>query len=99
MPDIQTSAEVADARLEFANGCVANVIASRISWEKMRRIRVLEPQRYESLDVIERRLEVAYPQELPHRKWPEIVTERVQIEPVKLLGAQIDVLCARRTNR
>jgi predicted dehydrogenase len=81
--------DIANARIEFDNGAVANVIASRVSREKMRRIRVFEHHRYQSLDFIEQRLDVAYPQEKPGAEWPEIVTERSQIEPVKPLDAEI----------
>ena len=82
--------DIANARLEFGNGAVANVIASRVSREKMRRIRVFEHHRYQSLDFIEQRLDIAYPQEKPGERWPEIVTERMAIEPVKPLDAEID---------
>ena len=82
--------DIANARLEFTNGAVANVIASRVSREKMRRIRVFEHHRYESLDFIEQRLDVAYPEKRPGQEWPEIVSERLQIEPVKPLDAEID---------
>ncbi|RMG32835.1 MAG: gfo/Idh/MocA family oxidoreductase [Gammaproteobacteria bacterium] len=89
--------DIANARLEFANGAVANVIASRVSRERMRRIRVFEHHRYQSLDFIEQTLDTAYPREKPGEEWPEIVTERVAIEPVKPLDAEIDafVRCIR----
>ncbi len=82
--------DIANARIEFENGAVANVIASRVSREKMRRIRVFQHHRYQSLDFIEQRLDVAYPQARPDERWPEIVTERIAIEPVKPLDAEID---------
>lgn len=82
--------DIANARLEFANGAVANVIASRVSREKMRRIRVFEHHRYQSLDFIEQNLDIAYPQEKEGADWPEIMAERVAIDPVKPLDAEID---------
>lgn len=82
--------DIANARLEFENGAVANVIASRVSREKMRRIRVFEHHRYQSLDFIEQQLDVAYPREKPGEPWPEIVTERTVIQPAKPLDAEID---------
>jgi predicted dehydrogenase len=89
--------DIANARLEFANGAVANVIASRVSRERLRRIRVFEHHRYQSLDFIEQKLDVAYPQETPGEPWPQIVTERIAIEPVKPLDAEIDAFtrCVR----
>lgn len=82
--------DIANARLEFANGAVANVIASRVSRERMRRIRVFEHQRYQSLDFIDQTLDIAYPEQKEGAEWPEIVAERVAIEPVKPLDAEID---------
>src|SRR5256885_786029 len=40
IPVLSNSEDIANARLRFANGCVANLTASRISPEKMRKIRV-----------------------------------------------------------
>ncbi len=89
--------DIANARLEFANGAVANVIASRVSRERMRRIRVFEHHRYQSLDFIEQNLDIAFPRQEEGAEWPEIVAERVAIEPVKPLDAEIDafVRCIR----
>lgn len=89
--------DIANARLEFANGAVANVIASRVSRERMRRIRVFEHHRYQSLDFIEQTLDIAYPEKKAGAEWPEIVAERVAVEPVKPLDAEIDafVHCIR----
>lgn len=42
--------DIANVRLRFANGCVANVTASRISQDKLRKIRVFQPDAYLSLD-------------------------------------------------
>ena len=89
-PVLTDHIDIANARLEFGNGAVANVIASRVSREKMRRIRVFEHHRYQSLDFIEQRLDVAFPQQRAGEQWPEIVTQRLSIEPVKPLDAEID---------
>ena len=40
IPVLSKSEDIANARLRFANGCVANLTASRISLERMRKIRV-----------------------------------------------------------
>lgn len=82
--------DIANARIEFSNGAVANVIASRVSRETLRRIRVFEHHRYQSLDFIEQTLDSVFPQEREGEEWPEIITERQQIEPVKPLDAEID---------
>ena len=50
--------DIATVRLEFANGCIANVTASRISARRMRKIRIFQPDSYLSLDYAEREVEL-----------------------------------------
>ena len=53
IPVLSPSEDIANARLRFANGCVANLTASRVSPERMRKIRVFSggaPASYISLD-------------------------------------------------
>ena len=50
VPVLSPTEDIANVRLLFANGCVANVTASRISPEKMRKIRVFLDDAYLSLD-------------------------------------------------
>ena len=42
--------DIANVRLEFADGCVANLTASRVSTEKIRKVRIFQPGQYISLD-------------------------------------------------
>jgi len=42
--------DIANARVEFENGCVANVTASRVSMEKIRKLRLFHAREYVSLD-------------------------------------------------
>lgn len=50
VPVLSPTADIANVRLQFENGCVANVTASRISPERMRKIRVFLDSAYISLD-------------------------------------------------
>ncbi|UCD56676.1 MAG: Gfo/Idh/MocA family oxidoreductase [Candidatus Hydrogenedentota bacterium] len=50
VPLVSEHEDIANARLLFGNGCVANVTASRISAEPMRKIRIFQPYTYFSLD-------------------------------------------------
>jgi len=50
---ISPTEDIANCRLQFANGCVANVTASRISAKKMRKMRFFEPSAYVSVDFTE----------------------------------------------
>lgn len=45
--------DIANARLQFANGCVANVTASRISQKKMRKMRLFQRDAYVSIDFLQ----------------------------------------------
>ncbi|MDB6153067.1 MAG: Oxidoreductase domain protein [Chthoniobacteraceae bacterium] len=50
VPVLSRGEDIANARLRFENGCVANITVSRISPEKMRKIRVFQEDGYLSLD-------------------------------------------------
>ena len=50
VPVLSGTEDLANVRLVFESGCVANVTASRISQERMRKIRVFQPDTYVSLD-------------------------------------------------
>jgi predicted dehydrogenase len=50
VPVLTGRVDIANARLRFVNGCVANITASRVSQEKIRKLRFFEPERYVSLD-------------------------------------------------
>ena len=47
---ISNSPDIANARIEFENGCVANLTASRISLKKMRKMRIFQSDSYISID-------------------------------------------------
>lgn len=50
--------DIANARIEFDNGCVANLTASRISLKKMRKMRVFQRDAYISFDFLDKKAEV-----------------------------------------
>ncbi|HCN09811.1 MAG TPA: oxidoreductase [Lentisphaeria bacterium] len=58
IPVLSPTEDIANARLKFANGCVANITASRVSMECMRKIRVFQSNAYLSLDYQERTGEI-----------------------------------------
>ncbi len=47
---LSSKVDIANARLQFPNGCVANLTASRVSTERVRKLRLFQPQQYVSLD-------------------------------------------------
>jgi len=50
LPVLSPKVDIANVRLEFANGCVANFTASRVSTERVRKMRFFQPHQYLSLD-------------------------------------------------
>jgi predicted dehydrogenase len=59
VPVLSRSEDIANARVEFASGCVANLTASRISDESLRRFRVFEERQYLSIDAQAQTVELA----------------------------------------
>ncbi|MEJ2201434.1 MAG: Gfo/Idh/MocA family oxidoreductase, partial [Desulfuromonadaceae bacterium] len=55
VPVLSDEVDIANARLQFENGCVANVTASRVSREAMRKIRIFQSDAYISIDCQERK--------------------------------------------
>ena len=51
---LSSNEDIANARLEFADGCVANLTASRVSVERLRRIRFFQGDAYVSVDLFEK---------------------------------------------
>ena len=62
---ISESEDIANARIQFENGCVANLTASRISLKKMRKMRLFQPDSYLSLDLLQGLAEIYRLKELP----------------------------------
>jgi predicted dehydrogenase len=50
VPVLSERVDLANVRLEFATGCVANLTASRVSSERVRKLRLFEPDAYHSID-------------------------------------------------
>jgi predicted dehydrogenase len=55
---VSQTPDIANARLEFANGCVANLTASRISLKQMRKVRLFQRDAYISLDLLEKSTQI-----------------------------------------
>jgi predicted dehydrogenase len=57
VPVLTDRVDIANARLRFANGCIANVTASRISRDRVRKIRFFQPSTYLSIDYATQKIE------------------------------------------
>jgi len=58
VPVLTTSVDIANARLRFANGCIANVTASRVSLKRERKLRIFQADAYVAVDYGERRVRI-----------------------------------------
>ena len=58
VPVLTGRVDIANARLRFANGCIANLTASRISRDRVRKIRFFQPAAYLSIDYAAQKLEL-----------------------------------------
>ncbi len=85
VPVFSEQEDIANARIRFASGCVANLTSSRVSVEKMRKIRIFEEHAYMSTDYSEQEV-------VRYRKKPGAVSDAVM--PMDLIA--IDSLPVER---
>ncbi len=64
---ISDTPDIANARIEFENGCVANLTASRISMKNMRKTRFFQKDAYISVDFLEKKAEVVRMKDVPEK--------------------------------
>ncbi len=103
VPVVSPNIDIANARLAFAGGCVANVTASRVSARKQRKIRIFQEDAYVSMDFVEHHIQIF------RRTWPrgsgqglpEITGERLETESGDALRDEIRsfVDCVRTGGR
>jgi predicted dehydrogenase len=68
---ISETADIANARIEFNNGCVANLTSSRISLKKMRKLRMFQKDAYIGVDFLEKKTEIVIRCKNPKKKSTE----------------------------
>ncbi|HOE11873.1 MAG TPA: Gfo/Idh/MocA family oxidoreductase [bacterium] len=88
VPVLTPKEDIANARLRFASGCIANVTASRITVGRQRKIRIFQPNAYLSLDYLAPSLEVYRKAEDGDGK-PRIEYEQVHIESREPLETEL----------
>ncbi|MHB8623308.1 MAG: Gfo/Idh/MocA family oxidoreductase [Sulfuricaulis sp.] len=91
IPVLTEHVDIANARIEFENGAVANVTASRVSNKKLRRIRVFGKEHYYGLDYVDQKLEMVSAVPDPENgRWPKIITEKLDIQPRPPLDTELE---------
>lgn len=94
-PVLTQSTDIANARLQFANGCVANVTASRVSTRTERRMRFFQHDSYLAVDFHGRRLSVYRKGEQEmYPGIPEVVSEQQEFAKSDAILAEIESFVA-----
>jgi predicted dehydrogenase len=94
IPVLSQKADIANARIEFEDGCVANFTASRVSFEKTRKLRFFQPHDYISIDCASQTGTMV---SLRMGRVTERKLEPAQEQPLKLeLAAFLDCVQTRR---
>jgi predicted dehydrogenase len=100
VPVLTTRVDIANARVTFPGGCVANLTASRVSPTPMRKIRIFQANGYFSIDFIEQAVVIFRREPARGGARPEIRMEKLTMDPEDALLAQLrDFVDAVRTRR
>ncbi|MCS7078844.1 MAG: Gfo/Idh/MocA family oxidoreductase [Chloracidobacterium sp.] len=102
VPALTEKVDIASARIEFADGCVANVTASRVSLEKVRKLRCFHLGGYVSVDCLAQQvtaLEVVRPSKTQPQ--PAITSRPVTVVAEEPLRAELEhfIACVRDGRR
>ena len=91
VPVLSEEVDIANARLQFENGCVANVTASRVSREAMRRIRIFQADAYISIDYQGRKIDILRKEGggIPVPGLPQIFMEERRFDQVDALMSEV----------
>ena len=89
VPVITDRVDIANARIGFPGGCVANLTASRVSPNPMRRLRFFQRDGYFSIDFLEQAVAIARRLDPGPNGRREIDLQRVEIDPEDALLSQL----------
>jgi len=92
VPVLTSKVDIANARLRFASGLIANLTASRVSAEKVRKFRVFSPKTYISVDFAARSAQVY--RLIQGKGGPEITTEQTAAPDEEPLRRQLAAFVA-----
>ncbi len=92
--------DMANARVEFENGSIASLTASRVSQEKVRKTRVFQSEGILSIDYLFQKLFFSRKKEpLQEKQTPEMITEEIPVRKIDLLEAEIHSFLQSVRNR
>jgi len=93
VPILTPRIDIANARIEFANGCVANLTASRVSAERVRKLRFFQPSEYVSIDYAAQEAAVVSVRPRPGGR-PEFESRLLAVEQGEPLRLEIESFLA-----
>jgi predicted dehydrogenase len=89
VPVLTDKPDIANARIKFLNGCIANVTASRVSLKRERKVRFFQSDAYISIDYDQRRAQIFH-KPAPGAGWLDIRGESIEIKEADALADEID---------
>ena len=89
VPVLTDKPDIANARIKFATGCIANVTASRVSLKRERKVRFFQPNAYISIDYDQRRTQIFH-KPGPGATWLDIRAETIEFKDGDPLADEID---------
>jgi len=89
VPVLTERPDIANARITFSNGCIANVTASRVSMKRERKVRFFQPDAYISIDYDQRRAQIFH-KPAAGSGWLDIRGENVEFKEGDALADEID---------
>src|SRR5438132_3007300 len=90
IPILTDRVDAANARLEFATGAVANITASRVGTEKIRKMRFFQPRDYVVVDYATNHASISNLSPSTVSPWPAVNTRVLEVKPVEPLRAEIE---------
>ena len=92
LPVLTNRVDAANARIEFASGAVANITASRVGTEKIRKMRFFQPHDYVAVDYAARRASISsLAPPTATGSWPGVVVRNLDIVDVEPLRAEVEL--------
>jgi len=89
VPIVSNKVDIANARLKFKNGCVANVTASRVALEPMRRLRIFTSNAYIAVDYAKQHISISKKDMDEENGAIKVATEELDIEMKDSLNEEI----------
>src|SRR5438309_6884722 len=90
IPILTNRVDAANARLEFATGAVANISASRVGTERIRKMRFFQPRDYIAVDYTTNHASISNLSPPTVSPWPGVNTRILEVEEVEPLRAEIE---------